>query len=111
MAKKLTVNEAEAKVEFMTNAMSQLVQSRMSYAGMGTSNSKRGFLWSEFGYPATLDFSNYYGMYERNSVAYAGIHATLENSWSDYPEIIDGDDEDDSSQSTSFETSANSMAN
>lgn len=109
MAKKLTVNEAEAKVAFMTNAMSQLVQSRMSYAGMGTSNSKRGFLWNEFGYPSKIDFSDYYGMYERNSVAYAGIHATLENSWSDYPEIIDGDDEDDSSQSTPFETSANAI--
>ena len=101
---------ANAEVQFLVNQLAQSIQlNRMALGGFGTSNTKRGHLWQEFGYPEGLCFDDFYRAYERNSVAQAGVHAVLDNTWQDLPEFIDGEEDDDTSADTQFEKDANRL--
>ena len=105
------MTDDKAKRAFIQNSADSLMQSaRLKLAGYNPGgNVKRVRLWEEFGYPDHVEFSALHRMYRRHSVAAAGINVTLETCWGDYPDILDGDSDDDSSDDTAWEVAANSL--
>lgn len=43
----------------------------------------------DFGYPDRLQFSHFYRMYERNSIAYAGISHAIQKTWRETPFLLE----------------------
>jgi len=103
------VSEQSNEVTFLVNALADAMgRQRMLYAG-NQGNTKRTKLYEEFGYPNELDFDRYYRAYERNPVAYAAVHKLLDSCWIDKPTIIDGDEEKESAETTTWEASVTKL--
>lgn len=89
--------------QFLVNALAhEIGRQRMMYAGR-PGNTKRTKLWDEFGYPDNLEFDRYYRAYERNAVGYAAVHKLLDSCWVDNPTIIDGEENRESTETTTWE--------
>ncbi len=89
--------------QFLVNALAhEIGRQRMMYAGK-PGNTKRTKLWEEFGYPDNLEFDRYYRAYERNAVGYAAVHKLLDSCWVDNPTIIDGEENRESTETTTWE--------
>ncbi|TBL47988.1 DUF1073 domain-containing protein [Obesumbacterium proteus] len=81
----------------------------MLYAHGPNGNTKRTKLWDEFGYPETVNFDNYYRVYERNAVAHAAVHKLLDSCWTDNPTIIDGAKKKEAEETTDWEESTTKL--
>ena len=105
------MTDDKAKRDFIQNSAHKLMTSaRLALAELSSGgNTKRTRLWDEFGYPMEADFFTLHRMYRRHSVAAAGVNVTLETCWTDYPTILDGDSDDDSSYDTAWEVAANAL--
>lgn len=86
-------------------------QQRQAFLGalFGTGNAKRRTLWAEFGYPNKLDFRNFYRAYKRNAVAFAAVTRLLDGSWADLPIIVEGGTENESKETSKWETLIESL--
>lgn len=71
--------------------------------GIGGGNTKRPTLYQEFGYPQSITFRDFYNMYRRNAAGFAVVHRLLDGCWQDYPVIIDGDQSEESKETTPWE--------
>ncbi|EMC4149906.1 DUF1073 domain-containing protein [Cronobacter sakazakii] len=98
------MSEQQGEVSFLVNALADAIGwQRMLYANGQNGNTKRTKLWDEFGYPSEVGFDQYYRAYERNAVAHAAVHKLLESCWVDNPTIIDGEEKDESGETTEWE--------
>ena len=88
----------------LTMAVNQYVSERkiaamrQAYAGGGygtSSDTKRPKAWAEYGFPNTLCFYDFYGLYSRNSIAKAGVNRIIRKSWQDAPWVNVGDTTDE----------------
>lgn len=70
---------------------------------IGGGNTKRPTLYQEFGYPQSITFRDFYNMYRRNAAGFAVVHRLLDGCWQDYPVIIDGDQSEESKETTPWE--------
>ncbi len=97
-------SETSILAGLIVNSLAEMSRQRQLYGGGGQpGNTKRTKLWDEFGYPTELTFEHYYKMYERNAVAFGAVHKLLEGCWSDFPVIVDGDEEKESKETTPWE--------
>ena len=60
-----------------------------------SSDTKRPKSWENYGFPNTLNFYNFLGLYQRNSLAKAGINRLSRKTWQDNPWINVGDTTDE----------------
>lgn len=98
------MSEQQGEVSFLVNALADAIgRQRMLYANGQNGNTKRTKLWDEFGYPSDVGFDQYYRAYERNAVAHAAVHKLLDSCWVDNPTIIDGEEKDESGETTEWE--------
>lgn len=104
------MSELTSGEQFLVNALAEIGRGRSLYGGR-QGNTKRTKLYEEFGYPDQLTFDHYYRAYERNPVAYAAVHKLLESCWTDKPTIIDGDENKESTETTSWEKAATKLLN
>lgn len=79
----------------------------------GTSNTKQDQAWYDFGWPKTLEFDNYYKMFERSGVADCIVTKPPKVCWKSHPFIYEGKTADDAATRdtpTPFEKAAEELA-
>ncbi|MAX51685.1 MAG: DUF1073 domain-containing protein [Methylophaga sp.] len=60
-----------------------------------SSDTKRPKSWENYGFPNTLNFYDFLNLYQRNSLAKAGVNRLIRKTWQDNPWIIQGDTTDE----------------
>lgn len=75
----------------------------------GTSNTKRGRLYQEFGYPIHLTFDDFHRAYRRNAVAGAAVKRMVDGCWEDMPEIYEGSDAKKATKQTDWDKRINKL--
>ncbi|MBK0698910.1 DUF1073 domain-containing protein [Klebsiella aerogenes] len=69
---------------------------------MGLDN-KRHSAWCEYGFPEQVTYENLYALYRRGGIAHGAVEKLVGKCWQTNPEIIEGDDADDSKDETAWE--------
>ncbi|CNI68942.1 Protein of uncharacterised function (DUF1073) [Yersinia frederiksenii] len=102
-------NNLNAVASLIVNSMEQSRREAISAGNSSIGNTKRTSLYDEFGYPKRLSFTHFYNAYDRNEAAGAAIEITLDNCWSDYPEIYEGDETKESTNFTPWDKKVNKI--
>lgn len=55
-----------------------------------SANTKQNKCWSDYGYPTSLKFSDFYTMYKRNGYANAGVNVVADKCWQTNPWLETG---------------------
>lgn len=104
----LAVNHVKALMQ-ANNAQALLLQAR-ARGGLGVSHAadqKRSCTaWAEYGWPADVTYDMLYWLFRREGIAYGAVDKLLGRCWSDLPEVIEGDDEENKEQMTAWEKRA-----
>lgn len=69
---------------------------------MGLDN-KRGSAWCEYGFPEQITYDNLYSLYRRGGIAHGAVEKLIGKCWQTNPEIIEGEDADESEDETVWE--------
>lgn len=69
---------------------------------MGLDN-KRHSAWCEYGFPEKVTYENLYALYRRGGIAHGAVEKLVGKCWQTNPEIIEGDDADESKDETAWE--------
>ncbi|HGI7029124.1 TPA: phage portal protein [Klebsiella aerogenes] len=72
---------------------------------MGLDN-KRSSAWCEYGFPELVTYDNLYSLYRRGGIAHGAVEKLVGKCWQTNPELIEGDDADESKDETPWEKSA-----
>ncbi|SAC96860.1 gp5 [Enterobacter hormaechei] len=82
---------------------------RLARARMGMLNpsmgldAKRNSAWCEYGFPEQVTYENLYALYRRGGIAHGAVEKLVGKCWQTNPEIIEGDDADESENETAWE--------
>ncbi|KMK11045.1 hypothetical protein ABW06_23440 [Pluralibacter gergoviae] len=86
-----------------------LSDARMARARMGIMaptmglDNKRHSAWCEYGFPEQVTYENLYALYRRGGIAHGAVEKLVGKCWQTNPEIIEGDDADESEGETTWE--------
>lgn len=82
----------------------RLARARMGLMAptMGLDN-KRHSAWCEYGFPEQVTYENLYALYRRGGIAHGAVEKLIGKCWQTNPEIIEGDDADESENETTWE--------
>ncbi|KMK17789.1 hypothetical protein ABW09_12140 [Pluralibacter gergoviae] len=89
-----------------------LNDARLARARMGMLNptmgldAKRNCVWSEYGFPEQITYDNLYALYRRGGIAHGAVEKLVGKCWQTNPEIIEGDEADESEDETDWERKA-----
>lgn len=89
-----------------------LNDARMARARMGLMAPTMGLdnklhsAWCEYGFPEQVTYENLFALYRRGGIAHGAVEKLVGKCWQTNPEIIEGDDADESYDETSWEKSA-----
>ncbi|HBV3528520.1 TPA: DUF1073 domain-containing protein [Klebsiella pneumoniae] len=89
-----------------------LNDARMARARMGLMaptmglDNKRHSAWCEYGFPEQITYDNLYSLYRRGGIAHGAVEKLIGKCWQTNPEIIEGDDADESEEETAWERKA-----
>lgn len=61
----------------------------------GNGDTKHTKCYADYGYPETITFNNYYGMWKRNGLARAGVNKPIETCWQEFPELTEKEETHD----------------
>ena len=81
---------------------------RLARARMGMLNpsmgldAKRNSAWCEYGFPEQVTYENLYALYRRVGIAHGAVEKLVGKCWQTNPEIIEGDDADESENETAW---------
>lgn len=103
----LAVNHA---VSLMGNSNNSISQSRMALMSPGMDH-KRSSAWCEYGWKENICFADMYGAYRRGGLAFAAVTKLIGKCWSSYPQIIEGDESQESKKLTDWEKKTNKLLN
>lgn len=78
--------------------------------GMGL-DAKRASAWCEYGFKENIEFSDLYNLYRRGGIAHGAVNKLVQSCWKTNPEIIEGDEQDDSRKETPWESSNKTLFN
>lgn len=84
---------------------------RLARARMGLLNpsmgldAKRNSAWCEYGFKEELTFGDLYNLYRRGGIAHGAINKIISACWHTSPEIIEGEEEDETRDITAWERS------
>lgn len=70
---------------------------------MGLDN-KRNSAWCEYGFPQDITFADLYGLYRRGAIAHGAVNKLVNTCWKTYPEVIEGEERDETNEYTAWET-------
>lgn len=101
------MSDAPRRLEIAVNearSQARLAQLRQG-AAFGTAgvDDKRPQAWCEYGFPEDISFGKLYGLYQRNGVAHGAVDKLVQNCWKTNPNLIEGDEDDNDEQETSWE--------
>lgn len=77
---------------------------------MGLDN-KRHSAWCEYGFPEQVTYENLYALYRRGGIAHGAVEKLVGKCWQTNPEIIEGDDADESENETAWEKKSKQVFN
>lgn len=81
-----------------------IVRARMGLVTPGHAlDSKRTEAWCEYGFPASLEFKDFYNLYRRGGIAAGAVNKILSRCWVTRPWIIQGDPDEESKNETAWE--------
>ncbi|AXF76063.1 DUF1073 domain-containing protein [Erwinia tracheiphila] len=89
-----------------------LNDARMARARMGLMaptmglDNKRHSAWCEYGFPEQVTYENLYALYRRGGIAHGAVEKLVGKCWQTNPQIIEGDDADESEDATTWEKKA-----
>lgn len=89
-----------------------LTDARMARARMGLMaptmglDNKRHSAWCEYGFPEQVTYENLYALYRRGGIAHGAVEKLVGKCWQTNPELIEGDDADESKDETPWEKNA-----
>ncbi|HBT4786557.1 TPA: DUF1073 domain-containing protein [Klebsiella variicola subsp. variicola] len=89
-----------------------LNDARMARARMGLMaptmglDNKRHSAWCEYGFPEQVTYENLYALYRRGGIAHGAVEKLVGKCWQTNPELIEGDDADESKDETPWEKNA-----
>lgn len=88
-------------VNTVQRALANAVQRSLSsmFPGFGNTNTKHDH-YVDFGYPATLQFKDFYRMYCRNGLAAAAVDRTAAKTWQSAPEVWESEKPKESQNET-----------
>jgi hypothetical protein len=66
-------------------------------------DAKRNSAWCEYGFPEQVTYENLYALYRRGGIAHGAVEKLVGKCWQTNPEIIEGDDADESENETAWE--------
>lgn len=90
---------------------------RLARARMGMLNpsmgldAKRNSAWCEYGFPEQVTYENLYALYRRGGIAHGAVEKLVVKCWQTNPEIIEGDDADESENETAWEKKSKQVFN
>ncbi|MFZ5162296.1 anti-CBASS protein Acb1 family protein [Enterobacter hormaechei] len=94
-----------------------LNDARMARARMGVMaptmglDNKRHSAWCEYGFPEQVTYENLYALYRRGGIAHGAVEKLVGKCWQTNPEIIEGDDADESENETAWENKSKQVFN
>lgn len=90
----------------------RLARARMAVANpsMGL-DAKRSTAWCEYGFKEELTFDDLYKLYRRGGIANGAVNKLVGTCWKTYPEVIEGDDSDDTRKETPWEKKTKKVLN
>jgi len=94
-----------------------LNDARLARARMGMLNptmgldAKRNCAWAEYGFPEQVTYENLYALYRRGGIAHGAVEKLVGKCWQTNPEIIEGDDADESENETAWEKNSKQVFN
>lgn len=77
---------------------------------MGLDN-KRHSAWCEYGFPEQVSYENLYSLYRRGGIAHGAVEKLVGKCWQTNPEIIEGDDSEESKNKTAWENKSKQVFN
>lgn len=83
---------------FVKNSLSYMVNRVLPFFASQSPHSldsKRPYIWAEYGYPINPTFADYYSAYKRTALGRAGIMRIIERTWVENPCIKEKEDEHD----------------
>ncbi|WP_145585535.1 anti-CBASS protein Acb1 family protein [Yersinia rochesterensis] len=91
---------------------SAIARARMGLidVGMGL-DAKRANAWCEYGFKQELTFDDLYRLYRRGGIAHGAVNKLIGTCWLTNPEIIEGEEKDESGAVTSWEKSLKAVFN
>ncbi len=98
----LAVNHAVSLMGNSGGGYDVIGQSRMALMNPGMDH-KRSTAWCEYGWKENLTFADMYSAYRRGGLAFAAVTKLIGKCWSSYPDIIEGDETNESTKSTGWE--------
>lgn len=66
-------------------------------------DAKRSSAWCEYGFPEQITFDNLYSLYRRGGIAHGAVNKLTGNCWRTNPEIIEGEEKDETREVTPWE--------
>lgn len=76
--------------------------------GMGL-DAKRESAWCEYGFKEELTFNDLYKLYRRGGIAHGAVNKLASNCWKTNPQVVEGEQSDDSRELTAWERSSNQV--
>ncbi|MDU6442532.1 MAG: DUF1073 domain-containing protein, partial [Pantoea sp.] len=76
--------------------------------GMGL-DAKRESAWCEYGFKEELTFDDLYKLYRRGGIAHGAVNKLVSNCWKTNPQVVEGEQSDDSRELTAWERSSNQV--
>ncbi|KNC11579.1 hypothetical protein AC790_13505 [Pantoea sp. RIT-PI-b] len=76
--------------------------------GMGL-DAKRESAWCEYGFKDDLSFDDLYKLYRRGGIAHGAVNKLVTNCWKTNPQVIEGEQSDDSRELTAWEKASNQV--
>ncbi|MDE9696325.1 anti-CBASS protein Acb1 family protein [Citrobacter freundii] len=98
----LAVNHALAVNNALNDARFARARMGLMAPTMGLDN-KRHSAWCEYGFPEQVTYENLYALYRRGGIAHGAVEKLVGKCWQTNPEIIEGDDADESEDETAWE--------
>lgn len=98
----MAVNHARmlAANSYQSNPVSRAREALLAPMGM---DHKRSSAWCEYGWKEVLNFHDLYGAYRRGGLAFSAVNKLVNKCWSSFPEVIEGEEKDESSKLTAWE--------
>ncbi|NIG74958.1 DUF1073 domain-containing protein [Klebsiella sp. Ap-873] len=66
-------------------------------------DAKRASAWCEYGFKDDLTFDDLYKLYRRGGIAHGAVEKLIGNCWKSNPQVIEGDNQDESKKVTAWE--------
>ncbi len=104
------IDEHESESSSMNTQSALLARRALAGALLGQQYEGARNVYEAAGYPKTLTFEHFYGLWQRGDIAARIIEAPAKESWRKPPTVLDGPDAERGRDTTAFAKSVKSLA-